>query len=37
MTTNRKPPTLDPEAPELDEDTRRRRRVLAEMADAALS
>jgi hypothetical protein len=31
MSTYRKPPTLDPEAPGLDEDTRRRRRVLAEM------
>ena len=31
MSTNGKLPTLDPEAPGLDEDTRRRRRVLAEM------
>ena len=31
MITNGKRPTLDPEAPGLDEDTRRRRRVLAEM------
>ena len=31
MSPNGKPPTLDPEAPGLDEDTRRRRRVLAEM------
>jgi len=31
MITNGKHPTLDPEAPGLDEDTRRRRRVLAEM------
>jgi hypothetical protein len=31
MTTNGKIPTLDPEEPGLDEDTRRRRRVLAEM------
>ena len=31
MSTNGKKPTLDPEAPGLDEETRRRRRVLAEM------
>jgi len=31
MSAYGKPPTLDPEAPGLDEDTRRRRRVLAEM------
>jgi len=31
MIANGKHPTLDPEAPGLDEDTRRRRRVLAEM------
>jgi hypothetical protein len=31
MTTNGKVPTLDPDAPGLDDDTRRRRRVLAEM------
>jgi hypothetical protein len=32
MTENgKKRPTLDPEAPGLDEETRRRRRVLAEM------
>jgi len=31
MSTNGKLPTLDPEAPGLDEDTRRRRRVLAQM------
>jgi hypothetical protein len=29
--TNGKLPTLDPEAPGLDEDTRRRRRALAEL------
>jgi len=31
MRTNGKLPTLDPEAPGLDEDTRRRRRALAEL------
>ena len=31
MSTNGKKPTLDPDAPGLDEETRRRRRVLAEM------
>jgi len=31
MSTDGKHPTLDPEAPGLDEETRRRRRVLAEM------
>ena len=31
MSTNGKKPTLDPEAPGLDEETRRRRRLLAEM------
>ena len=31
MSTNGKLPMLDPEAPGLDEDTRRRRHVLAEM------
>jgi len=31
MSTNGKRPTLDPEAPGLDAETRRRRRVLAEM------
>jgi hypothetical protein len=30
-TYSRRTPTLDPDAPGLDEDTRRRRRVLAEM------
>jgi hypothetical protein len=31
MTTDDKVPMLDPEAPGLDEETRRRRRILAEM------
>jgi hypothetical protein len=31
MSTDGQRPTLDPEAPGLDEETRRRRRVLAEM------
>jgi hypothetical protein len=31
MSTDGKKPTLDPDAPGLDEETRRRRRVLAEM------
>lgn len=31
MSTDGKRPTLDPEAPGLDEETRRRRRILAEM------
>jgi hypothetical protein len=31
MSTNGKAPTLDPEAPGLDEDTRRRRRTLVDL------